>query len=193
MAKARSLDSFATIGYHYGLGKHDASLAFTEMVNVLKWMWLSNTPGLLVSIFARVSIAILLIRLWGSMFDSSGSTPVSGNWDPKIYISTAFVGQGFALLLSVSLFAMVMSILKMIGLKTIANQQSDPTATDSLLEQACVIIMSCAPPLRAAMKFEVTKSAFSSLISLMRRKDSSKSSSLDDVPYKGNGGHYEDL
>lgn len=107
------------------------------------------------------------------------------------------------LLLSVSLFTMVMSILKTVGLKTIADQQSDPTATDvqynatlkilwSLLEQACVIIMGCVPPLRAIMKFEMMKSVFTSLVSLMRPKETSKKSSSA-PPYKGNSARYEDL
>lgn len=92
------------MSYHYGMGKHDASLTPPQMVNVLKWMWLANTPGLLVSITARVSIAILLVRLFGVytwlkwfVIATTAicsvmtliilpctylqSTPVSGNWD----------------------------------------------------------------------------------------------------------------
>jgi len=100
--------SFVTVGYHYGLGKHDASLTPIQMINVLKWMWLANTPGLLVSILARISIAILLIRLFGAvhawlkwfLLAVTGmctiltliilpctylqSTPISGNWNPTV-------------------------------------------------------------------------------------------------------------
>jgi hypothetical protein len=117
---------FVSTGYHYGLGKHDASLTMDQMGNVLKWSWLANTPGLLVSITARLSIAILLVRLFGVhewfkwfviVVTAACSimtiviipctylqtTPVSGNWNPfdpsvtrwnpKIYITMAFVGQ----------------------------------------------------------------------------------------------------
>lgn len=70
-------------------------------------MWLANTPGLLVGVLARISIAILLIRLFGVHFwlklfliiitglctvltivmlpcTYLQSTPVSGNWNPMI-------------------------------------------------------------------------------------------------------------
>ncbi|RYP91001.1 hypothetical protein DL770_002917 [Monosporascus sp. CRB-9-2] len=56
--------AFVTVGYQYGLGKHDASLRPDQMMNVLKWMWLANTPGLIVGILACISIAILLVRLF---------------------------------------------------------------------------------------------------------------------------------
>lgn len=95
---------------------------------------------------------------------------------------------GLIILLSVSLFTMVMSILKTIGLKAIADQQSDPTATDvqynatlsilwTCLEQACVIIMGCVPSLRAVMKLQLARSVSSSLASLLRRPKTSPSSS----------------
>ncbi|KAJ8062111.1 hypothetical protein OCU04_008672 [Sclerotinia nivalis] len=55
-----------TVSFAYGLGKHDMSLRQPdEMVNVLKWNWIASAPGMLVSILARISIAILLIRLFG--------------------------------------------------------------------------------------------------------------------------------
>ncbi|KAI0173704.1 integral membrane protein [Hypoxylon sp. FL1284] len=248
--------TFVTLGYHYGLGKHDAALTPNEMINILKWMWLANTPGLLVSILARISIAILLVRLFGihtwlKWFiivvtaictiltvvilpcTYLQSTPVSGNWDPstpakhwdpRIYIDIAFFSQamwtfsdltfvlfpvmviwrlqmalrqriGLVLLMSASLFTMVMSILKTIGLKNIADQQTDPTATDvqydaaleilwSCLEQACVIIMGCVPSLRAVTKLELTKSISNSLDSILRRRKLSSSN----VNKKDSGG-----
>lgn len=95
---------------------------------------------------------------------------------------------GLIILLGVSLFTMVMSIMKTISLQRIADQQSDPTATDVLynaslsilwtcLEQACVIVMGCVPPLRAVMKLEGTKRFASSLGSLLRRAKTSVGSS----------------
>lgn len=105
---------------------------------------------------------------------------------------------GLVLLMSASLFTMVMSILKTIGLQRIADQQADPTATDvqydatleilwSCLEQACVIIMGCVPSLRAVTKLELTKSISSSLDSILRRR---KSSSLKDHKYESSGVPY---
>jgi hypothetical protein len=255
---------FVSTGYHYGLGKHDADLTMDQMGNVLKWSWLANTPGLLVSITARLSIAILLVRLFGVhewfkwfviVVTAACSimtiviipctylqtTPVSGNWNPfdpsvtrwnpKIYITMAFVGQSFItfsdltfvlfpviiiwrlrmaltqrvaliFLLGVSLFTMVMSILKTIGLQTIADQQNDPSAKDvlynaslqilwSCLEQACVIIMGCVPPLRALMRLESTRALSASLNSLLRRAKPSQASSSK--PYKHSGSGYADL
>ncbi|KAK8130699.1 hypothetical protein PG999_003079 [Apiospora kogelbergensis] len=94
---------------------------------------------------------------------------------------------------------MALSILKTVGLKTIGDQQADPTAKDveynaslmilwSCLEQSCVIIMGCVPPLRALAKLEVAKSLSTSLGSFLRRarSPSTKSSAakprVDDWP-----------
>ncbi|KAK8108238.1 uncharacterized protein PG998_010251 [Apiospora kogelbergensis] len=243
-----------------GISWDDWLMCVAVMMSVLKWMWLANTPGLLVSITARVSIAVLLIRLFGIhrwlkwyliIFTSLctiltiviitctylQSTPVSGNWnptepakkwDPIIYISLGYLAQslwtfsdltfvlfpilviwrlqmalrqriGLALLMSVSLFTMALSILKTVGLKTIGDQQADPTAKDveynaslmilwSCLEQACVIIMGCVPPLRALAKLEVAKSLSTSLGSFLRRarspstKSSAAKPGVDDWP-----------
>ncbi|EZF49847.1 hypothetical protein H103_06563 [Trichophyton rubrum CBS 288.86] len=98
--------SFVSVGFTYGLGKHDANLQPNQLINILKWMWLANTPGLLVAITARLSIAMLLVRLFGKVHKwlkwflvvVSGlctiltaiiipctflqTTPVSGNWNP---------------------------------------------------------------------------------------------------------------
>lgn len=98
--------AFVTKGYHHGLGKHDVDLAPPQMIAVLKWMWLANTPGLLVSITARLSIAVLLVHLFGIAHPwlkwfiivvtvictiltvtilpctYLQTTPVSGNWNP---------------------------------------------------------------------------------------------------------------
>jgi hypothetical protein len=118
--------SFVTVAFHHGFGKHDADLRPDQMINILKWMWLANTPGLIVSVVARLSIAVLLVRLFGVhewlkwfIIVVTGvcsiltcvilpctylqSNPVSGNWnsmipakrwDPQIYITLAYFGQG---------------------------------------------------------------------------------------------------
>lgn len=74
------------------------------MINVLKWTWISLVPGVLVATTARISISLLLIRLFGvhewfkwflicftSLQTVAGlviipvtwaqTTPVSGLWD----------------------------------------------------------------------------------------------------------------
>lgn len=110
---------------------------------------------------------------------------------------------GLVLLMSVSLFTMALSILKTIGLQQIADQQSDPTATDvqydasleilwSCLEQACVIIMGCVPSIRAVVKLEITKSISSSVVSILRRRKMSKASS-NDVKDNRINGQYDSL
>ncbi|KAM5492715.1 hypothetical protein MaudMau93_001431 [Microsporum audouinii] len=196
---------FVSVGYHYGFGKHDASLRPDQIINIFKWMWLANTPGLLVAITARLSIAVLLVHLFGKVHrwlkwflvvvtglctiltvivipsTFLQTTPVSGNWNPfqpskrwnpKIYISLAFLSQslwtftdltfvlfpvmiiwrlqmslgkriGLILLMSASLLTMSMSILKTISLQRIADQQADPTATDAQYNASLTILWSC--------------------------------------------------
>ncbi|ROT39594.1 hypothetical protein SODALDRAFT_331707 [Sodiomyces alkalinus F11] len=51
----------------WGLGKRDANLSvFPQLIQVLKWNWISTTPSIMVSILARVSANILLTRLFGT-------------------------------------------------------------------------------------------------------------------------------
>lgn len=55
-----------TIAFHYGLGKHDASIQKPDqMVNFLKWNWIGVGPGQVTSILARISITISLVQLFG--------------------------------------------------------------------------------------------------------------------------------
>lgn len=54
-----------TVSFQHGLGKHDADLTFDQLVNIAKWTWMSVTPGIVCSIVARASIAILLVRIFG--------------------------------------------------------------------------------------------------------------------------------
>lgn len=37
-----------------------------QLINILKWNWISTTPGILVSTLARISVTILLIRIFGN-------------------------------------------------------------------------------------------------------------------------------
>ncbi|KAI2463099.1 hypothetical protein F4781DRAFT_441138 [Annulohypoxylon bovei var. microspora] len=99
--------AFLSLSYHYGLGKHDRDLTFDQSVNVLKWQWLSSTPGIVSSAVARISIAILLARIFGTkrwlkwyltvttvsqatgsalliIFSYAQSSPVAGVWNPTI-------------------------------------------------------------------------------------------------------------
>lgn len=57
---------FVTLAIRRGLGMHDQDQQKPDQyVDVFKWSWLSILPGIMVSILARISIAILLIRLFG--------------------------------------------------------------------------------------------------------------------------------
>lgn len=56
---------FITRAYSWGLGKHDKDLTFEQLVNAIKWGWLWMIPGTFVSVLARLSSAIFLIRLFG--------------------------------------------------------------------------------------------------------------------------------
>jgi hypothetical protein len=53
-----------SVSYHYGLGKHDEDLTFDQAVNTSKWIWMSYTPAILSSVTARISITILLVRIF---------------------------------------------------------------------------------------------------------------------------------
>lgn len=60
--------ALVTVAYIHGLGKHDLDLEQPgQFVSVLKWVWISVAPGMLVSILARISITALLVRLFGSV------------------------------------------------------------------------------------------------------------------------------
>ncbi|KAI0869650.1 hypothetical protein GGS24DRAFT_511735 [Hypoxylon argillaceum] len=56
-----------TIASSWGLGMHDADLYFyPNLVNVLKWLWISLVPGTAGTVLARTSIAVFLFRLFGT-------------------------------------------------------------------------------------------------------------------------------
>ncbi|KAI0530103.1 hypothetical protein GGR58DRAFT_494588 [Xylaria digitata] len=57
---------FVTEALRWGAGKHDEGISSEQSSHIIKWFWLSTTPALLVAIIARISAAILLIRIFGS-------------------------------------------------------------------------------------------------------------------------------
>ncbi|KAI1779312.1 hypothetical protein F4818DRAFT_438094 [Hypoxylon cercidicola] len=54
-----------TFSYHYGLGKHDRSLTYDQLVFILRGNWVTTALSVPTAYLARVSIAILLVRLFG--------------------------------------------------------------------------------------------------------------------------------
>ena len=50
---------------HWGLGRHISTLSPEQLVGFLKWSCLSQIPGVLSTSLARISVAILLWRLFG--------------------------------------------------------------------------------------------------------------------------------
>ncbi|EGD95986.1 hypothetical protein TESG_03447 [Trichophyton tonsurans CBS 112818] len=174
--------SFMTVGFTYGLGNHDANLQPYQIINILKWMWLANTPGLLVAITARLSIAMLLVRLFGKVHKwlkwflvvVSGlctvltaiiipctflqTTPVSGNWNPfqpsKRWNPMIYISLAF-------------------------------------LTQSFVIIMGCVPTLGSFTKLKITRPLLTSLDSVLRLINPFKRSTVDRTA-KGDGTNSQD-
>ena len=54
-----------TVMLKYGFGKHDYSLTPDQLIAILKYNWVRIGVQVLVSSLARISISILLIRLFG--------------------------------------------------------------------------------------------------------------------------------
>ncbi|KAK8108108.1 uncharacterized protein PG998_010121 [Apiospora kogelbergensis] len=54
-----------TLMCSWGSGRPSSSLTAEQNFNINKWSWTFAVPGFLVSIIARVSIAILLVRIFG--------------------------------------------------------------------------------------------------------------------------------
>ncbi|EPE28202.1 integral membrane protein [Glarea lozoyensis ATCC 20868] len=100
--------SCLTVCFTYGFGKHDKALNFKQAVGIAKWIWMSFTPGITSSIVSRISICILLVRIFGvrvwlkwllivlTVFQVAMSValaltswlqvrPVEGLWNPKIH------------------------------------------------------------------------------------------------------------
>jgi hypothetical protein len=57
-----------TYSLKYGLGKHDRDLWPWELVQILKWNWIALPGAVITSMLARISVTILLIRLFGVVY-----------------------------------------------------------------------------------------------------------------------------
>ena len=51
---------------HWGVGKHITDLSKEQVIQAVKYDWYSQAPATLATCVARISIAILLLRLFGS-------------------------------------------------------------------------------------------------------------------------------
>ncbi|XDG08334.1 hypothetical protein ABKA04_007949 [Annulohypoxylon sp. FPYF3050] len=58
-------ETFLTIAFTYGMGKHQYDLYVDQIVPMYKYEWFTVPPGLVSGIFARISICIFLVRLFG--------------------------------------------------------------------------------------------------------------------------------
>ncbi|KAK0712208.1 hypothetical protein B0T21DRAFT_454743 [Apiosordaria backusii] len=210
--------TFISISYSHGLGKHDADLQWPDqLVEVLKWNWIATAPGMFVSILARLSITILLLRLFGihqwfkwfvyvlTTLQVIGGIlcfvvtwvqvrPIEALWnvflpnaeriDPNIVLYSYYFGQstytfadltyvicpifiiwrlnmrlhqrvGLAIVMGVSIFTVVMSIMKTITAVSGTTPREDAQYDAALTvlwasgEQACVVLLGCVPALRA--------------------------------------------
>lgn len=238
---------FFQVSYGYGLGKHDKDIQPPEnLIQVMKYNFISGPTAILVSITARISIAILLVRLFGVrvwfkwfmiIFTTLQSVvgvaeiiiilaqanPIEGlwnpslpgvtYWDPRVYYYTGYFMQslytfsdlayvlfptvfiwklnmplrrkvGLILLMAASLFTVSMSILRIVGMTTVANpgtSNEDYQYNSSIavlwsgLEQSCVILMGCIPTLRGTAKLvkPVFSSIGSTLSALLKRSSNS--------------------
>lgn len=54
-----------TLMCNWGSGRPMSTLTAEQRLNINKWSWTFAVPGFLVSIIARISIAILLVRIFG--------------------------------------------------------------------------------------------------------------------------------
>ncbi|KAI0426029.1 hypothetical protein F5Y09DRAFT_351682 [Xylaria sp. FL1042] len=95
-----------TVSYHYGLGKHDNSLKVPDqLVAVLKWNWIATAPGMLVSILARISVAIMLTVICTLVlfFTYTQVKPAEAlwnifltkvdRWDPRVVLYMEYIGK----------------------------------------------------------------------------------------------------
>jgi len=253
--------SCLTVAFHYGFGKHDRDLTFEQLVNVGKWGWMQFTPGITASILSRISIAILLVRLFGvhsrlkwsviilAILQVVGGVvvtitswvqvrPVRALWNPLIpaeRLSPNVVARegnvtgfffalgdlcyvlfpvivvwklnmplrqklGLCMLLALSLFTMGCSIAKAVVAESGTSSSSDQQYKSSLalmwslFEQAFVIMMGCAPPLRSLTRLELP--VVDSLSTSMKRLFSSRGSesvleSSTGLGQSKNGMYYE--
>ncbi|KAK8042321.1 hypothetical protein PG994_012804 [Apiospora phragmitis] len=97
-----------TKAYEWGLGKESWNLSDLQIMYILKWNLIGSIPGIVVAIAARISIATLLIRLFGSRkwfkwylicfttlqsvtaaatetFYCLQTSPIEGFWDNRVH------------------------------------------------------------------------------------------------------------
>ncbi|KAI1458807.1 hypothetical protein F4805DRAFT_474072 [Annulohypoxylon moriforme] len=55
-----------TRSYLWGLGKHDRDLSTYQLTNTLKFVWINTPFGITASILSRISIALFLVRIFGT-------------------------------------------------------------------------------------------------------------------------------
>ncbi|KAI0421902.1 hypothetical protein F5X98DRAFT_389170 [Xylaria grammica] len=55
-----------TVAYTWGLGKPNLHLTIPQTVSLLELLWTLSIPGIVGAVISRISIAILLIRLFGT-------------------------------------------------------------------------------------------------------------------------------
>lgn len=56
-----------TYSLRYGLGKHDRDLWPWDLIQILKWNWIALPGAVFTAVLARISVTILLIRLFGQV------------------------------------------------------------------------------------------------------------------------------
>ncbi len=99
--------SLLSVAVDYGFGRHAASLSLPDLIHALKFAWISQIPLVLSKSTSRISIGILLLRLfsvhkWLKWFviitlilNTSicivalvmvfvQTTPVAALWDPQL-------------------------------------------------------------------------------------------------------------
>lgn len=101
-------EAFLTEAIHWGMGKDFENMTLEEFVQSQKWQFYSITPSQTVSVVARISIVILLVRIFGItrvwfkwflysltvlqaimgflgiLFIWIETTPVESHWDPTL-------------------------------------------------------------------------------------------------------------
>ncbi|KAK9775106.1 putative Integral membrane protein [Seiridium cardinale] len=96
-----------TKNFEGGLGKHDKDLTMAQLIEIQKWNYIAVCPNMMASVIARISAALLLIRIFGSktwfkwyliVFTSiqtllaiafvpilwTQSSPIEGLWNPAV-------------------------------------------------------------------------------------------------------------
>ncbi|KAK6605986.1 integral membrane protein [Botrytis cinerea] len=240
--------------------------SFQDQVNALKYNYIAGPPQLTVSVIARLSVTILLIRLFGvhlwlkrylivlmtilSLLTAgviiisfaqitpvqaiwNPMIPVTKQWNPDLWLYFAVFNQttstlsditfvlfpafiiwhlnmprrqkfGLIFLLALSLFVMIMSILKTVwvvdsyhGSKTLEHYNQTAILTLGLLEGDMVIIMGCIPTFGRSVinaKFSLLGPTILSYFGKFRStRDASTDKDKSDRSYRTSSNPYENL